>query len=94
MAVGASSRAPLSVTNLRGTTLADMNRGRLRGWAALGAVILAALAAFAWPDLLAVVILGAAAGAAALAYLWVILHLRDAESDGDEEREASTGELD
>jgi len=91
MAVGASSKAPLSVTNLRGTTLADVNRGRLRGWAAVGAAILAVLAAFAWPDLLAVIVLAAAATVAALAYLWVVLSLRDVESDADEERDPSTG---
>ena len=90
MAVGASSKAPLSVTNLSGTILADVNRGRLRGWAAVGAAILAVLAAFAWPDLLAVIVLAAAATVAAFAYLWMVLSLPDVESDA-EERDPSTG---
>ena len=94
MAVGSSSKTPLAVTNLRGATLADMNRGRLRGWAALGAVIVAVLAALAWPDLLAVLVLGAVALALAFAYLGATLTLKDGETEEDEDPESESREFD
>lgn len=99
MATG-SAKPSLAVTTLRRETLADMTRGRLRGWALIGAVVFAVLACLAWPDLLAVVLGMGVAVVFALASLWLHLSLRDVETastsdaEADDTRDVTTGEPD
>jgi hypothetical protein len=94
------AKPSLALTTLRGETLADMNRGRLRGWALVGVVLLAVIGALAWPDLLAVITAIGIAAVLAVAAVWIHLSLRDAETpvgsadDAVETRDSTTGEND
>jgi len=92
--VAGSSRAPIAITSLRRETLADMSRGRLRGWALLGAILLAVFAALSWPYLLGVLVFLAAAAACIGAFVWIQWSLRDAERRDESVRDPSTGERD
>ena len=94
MASVGGSKTPLALTTLPGSTLAELNRGRLRGWVAIAAILLAMLAGLAWPDLLGVLILAATAAALAAAYVWISLSLRGAGLEELETDETSTGERD
>jgi len=94
------AKSSLALTTLRAETLADMNRGRLRGWALLGAVLSAVIGALAWPDLLAVITAIGLATLLVVTAVWIHLSLRDAEkpmSPGEEAmetRDSTTGEYD
>jgi hypothetical protein len=55
----------LALTTFRTETLVDWNRGRVRGWALLGAIVLAITALLSWPD--GMLVLACTAGAVALA---------------------------
>ena len=86
------SRGPgLAATTLRTDTRADINRGRLRGWAAIAAVLLAALAILSWPNLLGFLAFLAATAACAAIAVWVHLGLPDVEKEGVEEPVSRTG---
>ena len=91
------AKPSLALTTLRRETLDDMTRGRLRGWAMIGAVVFAVLACLAWPDLLAVVLGLGVAVVLALVSLWLHLSLPDAETatasntEVDDTRDATTG---
>ncbi len=71
-----------------------MNRGRLRGWALIGAVILVALAILSWPALVRVPRSAGIAVGPVLLTIWVHLSLPDAETEGDSDAEmAETSNL-
>jgi len=88
-------RTPLALTNLRKETLADMNRGRLRGWIALGVGALIVFAIVAWPNLILVLVFVLAAATLGLFFARVTLAtLSDAERTRADDGELPTGELD
>ena len=92
--VAGSNRAPIAITTLRRESLSDLSRGRLRGWAVLGALVLAVLAALSWPDPLGVLGFLAGAGACLAGFVWVQRTLRDADPDAVETRDPATGHQD
>lgn len=89
-----ATRAPgLASTTLRGETLANVNRGRIRGWVAIAAVGLVALAVLAWPDLLGVTVFLAGAVACSVVVVWVHRSLPEVELER-EPQDAATGRRD
>jgi hypothetical protein len=92
--VAGSNRAPIAVTTLRRETLADMSRGRLRGWTIIGAIVFAVLAILSWPDPLGVLAFLGATVICAGAFVWIHVTLRDAEGEADDSRDGTTGEQD
>lgn len=80
-------RAPIGLTTMRGTTLADMNRGRVRGWALIGSGVLVVLAVLSWPDLVWVLVSAGIAVSLVLFTIWAHLSLPDAETEGDSDAE-------
>jgi hypothetical protein len=95
MTLAGPGRTPLTATALREETLADMNRGRLRGWAALavGALIFFAIAS--WPNLGLVALFALCAAGSAVFFVRVTLTtFSDVERDRSGEPPASTGEPD
>lgn len=98
--ISGGGRAPIGLTTMRGTTLADMNRGRVRGWALIGSGVLVVLAVLSWPDLAWVLVSAGLAAGLALFTLWIHLSLPDAETEGDSDAEMTepadltTGERD
>ena len=95
MTMASPGRTPLNVTALREETLADMNRGRLRGWAALGVGALIFFAIASWPNLVLVVLFALCAAGSGVFFVRVTLtSLSDAEGSRSEEPRAPTGEPD
>jgi asparagine N-glycosylation enzyme membrane subunit Stt3 len=97
--VSGPSKAPLALTNLRGETLADTNRGRVRGWVALAIGALVVFALLAWPDYVVVLILTLIAAVLAAFFAKVTLAtFSDAEREPPEDsetiRDPVTGERD
>ncbi len=66
-----------------------MNRGRLRGWVFVGAVVLVFLALLAWPDLLFVFVFVALAAGLAVLGVWIHRTLPDVERAGEEDPQTS-----
>ncbi len=79
---------------MRVETLADINRGRLRGWSLIAAIFLVVLAALSWPYLLGFAVFLAAAAACCGIAIWVHLTLPDVEKEESEEGESDTGDCD
>jgi len=77
---GGGGKGPLAVTEMRGETLADMNRGRIRGWVLIGAVVFAVVAVLSWPDLFYVLVSAALAVVLVAVGLWIHLALPDTEA--------------
>ncbi len=94
---GGGGKTPLALTTLRGETLADMNRGRLRGWVWIGSAVLVVLAILAWPNLIIVLVSASLAVGMVLVGVWIHLALPGAEtdeaskSDDGEPRDFTTG---
>ena len=89
-----ATRAPgLASTTVRGETLANVNRGRIRGWVGIAAVGLVALAVLSWPDLLSVAVFLAGAVACSVVVVWVHRSLPEVELER-EQQGAGTGERD
>jgi hypothetical protein len=87
----------IAATTMRPETIVNVNRGRIRGWAAIAAVLLVALAALSWPNFLGFTVFLAAALAAIGVAVWAQLSLPDVEEEEDEEsetRDTETGERD
>jgi len=90
-----TTRGPgLAATTMRVETLADVNRGRLRGWALIAAIFLVVLALLSWPYLLGFVVFLAAAAAAIVVAIWVHLTLPDVEGELSEDGESDSGSRD
>ena len=87
-----ATRGPgLAATAMPVETLADINRGRLRGWASIGAILLVVLAVLSWPYLLGVAVFLVAAAACFGLAIWVHLTLPDVEKEPSGEGESDTG---
>lgn len=84
----------LAATTLRPATLADINRGAIRGWVAAATIVVAIFAGLAWPDVVASLIFVALAGALATVYVWIVVTLRDAEREEMEQKDSATGRPD
>ena len=78
---------------MRAETLANVNRGRIRGWAGIAAIVLGVLAALSWPYLLGVGAFLTAAVACMAVVVWVHRSLPDVESE-PEGTDSSSGGLD
>lgn len=74
-------------------TLANINRGRFRGWVGIAAVLLVVLAVLSWPYLLGVVAFLAVAVVCAIVQVWVYRNLPDSEKQPDGEPDSDTGRL-
>jgi len=84
-----ATRGPgLAATTMRGDTLANVNRGRIRGWTGIAAVLLVVLAVLSWPYLLGVAVFLAGAVACLVVLVWVHRTLPDVE----EEQDSATGD--
>jgi hypothetical protein len=81
----------LAATTMRGETLVDVNRGRIRGWSLIAAIFLAVLALLSWPFLLGVVVLSAAAAVCVGVAVWVHRALPDVDKESTEEGPSDTG---
>jgi len=77
--VAGPGKAPLATTTMRSETLADINRGRLRGWTLVGAVGAYFLSILAWPELVATVGLAILGTALLVVGVWPRVALPDAE---------------
>lgn len=77
---GGTAKPPIAMATLRPETMADMNRGRLRGWVFVGAALFLLLAALAWPSLLYVVISAVLAAFMLGLGVWMHVTLPDVES--------------
>jgi len=95
MSLAGPGRTPLALTNLRKETLADLNRGRLRGWVALGVGALIVFAIVAWPNLILVLVFVLSAVGLGLFFARVTLPtLSDVERGRADEGDLPTGDLD
>lgn len=74
-------KAPIGVTTFRTETLADMNRGRLRGWVIIAGVLVGFLSILAWPSLLPFALLLGIAAVLLVLGVWIHLTLPDAETE-------------
>ena len=80
----------LVATSMRSETLAGINRGRLRGWVAIAAVLLAVLAILSWPNLLGFAAFLAAAAICVVICIWAQLTLPEVEKEPGAERDPIT----
>ena len=87
----ATSGPGLAATTMPRETLADINRGRLRGWAMIAAIFLVVLALLSWPYLLGFVVFLAAAVAAIAVAIWLHWTLPGVEEAPSEEGESNSG---
>ena len=99
MVVNGPPKAPLAYANLRAETVADTNRGRMRGWVILALAALVVFAVLAWPDYVAVLVLSIIAAVVAAFFVQATQNAlsdaeRDPSSEGVPPRDAATGELD
>lgn len=86
------ARGPgLAATTMPVETLAGINRGRLRGWVSIAAILLVVLAVLAWPNLLGFLVFLAGAAASAMVVVWIHLTLPKVETDRGEERDSAAG---
>lgn len=86
-----ATRGPgLAATSMRADTVANVNRGRIRGWAGIAAALLVVLAALSWPYLPGVVVFLVGAVACLFVLVWVHRTLPDVEKEQDG-RDSATG---
>ena len=94
------NQAVLPVMQFCPEPLVDINRGRLWGWALIGAIALLGMAALSDPSAPLTAVLLAGGGATGAGAFWTRFVLRDAEwerqrpTEGQEPVEAGTGEPD
>ena len=72
---------------MRTETLAGINRGRLRGWVSIAAVLLAVLAILSWPNLLGFVAFLVGAAICVAVGVWAQLTLPEVEKESGEGRD-------
>ncbi|MGA8604843.1 MAG: hypothetical protein WB788_07275 [Thermoplasmata archaeon] len=87
-----ATRGPgLAATEMPVEPLADINRGRLRGWASIGAILLVVLGVLSWPYLLGVAVFLVAAAVCFGLAIWVHTTLTDVGKEPSEEGKSDTG---
>jgi hypothetical protein len=90
-------KVPFGVTTFRRETVADLNRGQMRGWVGLAAAAFAILAILSWPSIEYVVLSALLAVGMALVVVWIHFTMPDAElaahrrQHPEEPAEAGTG---